>query len=497
MNQIQLNCDTFFSKGAKISFQKFDSLELKEKDLEELELISSTVLSGSLCEIYFFNVSFLSTQFTKVNFKNCDMRSADIGSVWASECLFSHTDFSNASFSDSTFIGCTFDECIFKSISLTRCQFIDCTFNQFLIDDSTFSLNTFIRCHIIKTEFTESFYYQIFENCTFDKTHINPYLLGFNFGISSMDFVQDLSKSNTLETESALRDCGLYINAAIYRINQLHDYYDEAMVACVAALGKMIQNDILVKADEIEFLKNLTSYFKERKEIAPISMVHIWQLMNSFITDVSSNVAINKAAPYIREYANMLYFDFIDFQTNMECAFRQYPQNFNITDTAELIITYVKKPNVDLLQYLIEFTNLVGSNCPMPIFTHAESGSYIEFHNIATAIIPYIQTFFCFLGVVVPFVIYRKQKKDNQHEKQLEKIENITTSEKNKISITLEFSESKPSPILLPNTDSISPKTSAIVADVKRIIDNQPQISNNGFGGYNSQNVKAITINLN
>ena len=154
MNQVSLNYDTIFSKGAKISFQKFDSLELKDKDLEELELISSIVLSGTLCKIYFFNVSILSTQFTRVKFEDCDMKSADIGSVWASECLFVNTDFSNATFSDSTFIKCTFDECIFKSINLTRCQFIDCTFNQFLIDDSTFSLNTFTRCHIIKTEFT-------------------------------------------------------------------------------------------------------------------------------------------------------------------------------------------------------------------------------------------------------------------------------------------------------------------------------------------------------
>ena len=38
MNQVSLNYDTIFSKGAKISFQKFDSLELKDKDLEELEL---------------------------------------------------------------------------------------------------------------------------------------------------------------------------------------------------------------------------------------------------------------------------------------------------------------------------------------------------------------------------------------------------------------------------------------------------------------------------
>lgn len=496
MNQVSLNYDTIFSKGAKISFQKFDSLELKDKDLEELELISSIVLSGTLCKIYFFNVSILSTQFTRVKFEDCDMKSADIGSVWASECLFVNTDFSNATFSDSTFIKCTFDECIFKSINLTRCQFIDCTFNQFLIDDSTFSLNTFTRCHIIKTEFTESFYYQIFEDCIFEKANINPYLLGFNFGISPLNF-EGTSTIKITETEAMLKNCGLYINAAIFRINQLHGYYDEALIACVAALGKMIQNDILVKADEIEFLKNLSSYFQERKEIAPISMLHIWQLLNRLIIDASSSIAINKAAPYIREYANTLYFDFIDFQTNMEHAFSQYPDCSNMTDAAELVITYLQKPSIDLLHYLVEFTNLVGKNCPMPVFTHAEKGSYIEFHNIAIAIIPYVQTFFGLLGVIVPFVIYKKQKQDQQPEEQSTKSENITTSEKTEISITLKFSECKPSPILLPNTDSISPKTSTIVADVKRIIETQPQISNNGFGGYNSQNVKAITINFN
>lgn len=496
MDQVGLNGDIFFSKKAKISFQKFDFLELKEKDLEELELISSIVLSGTLSKINFFNVSILSTQFTKVKFENCDMKSADIGSVWANECLFVNTDFSDATFSDSTFINCTFDECIFKSINLNRCQFVDCTFNRFLIDNSTFSLNTFIRCRITKTEFTESFYYQIFEDCIFEKANINPYLLGFNYGISSFEF-EELSNIKITETETMLKNCGLYINAAILRINQLHDHYDEALIACVAALGKMIQNDILVKADEIEFLKNLTSYFQGRKEIAPISMLHIWQLLNGLLVDLSSSIAINKAAPYIREYANTLYFDFIDFQTNMERTFRQYPDCSNMADTAELVITYLQKPRIGLLQYLVEFTNLVGENCPMPIFTHAENGSYIEFHNIAIAIIPYLQAFFGLLGVAVPFVIYRKQKQDHQQEEQAKKSENITTGEKTEISITLQFSECKPSPILLPNTDGISQKTSTIVADVKRIIETQPQINNNSFGGYNSQNVKAITINFN
>lgn len=483
------------TKGAKLNFQVFPTLDLEDEDLELLHLISSAILSGHLRNVCFYNASFLSTKFSSVSFEECDLKSSDLCSIWASDCCFQNTDFSSATISDSTFVNCIFDGAKFESISLTRCQFIDCTFEQLLIDDSTSSLNTFIRCNIKNTHFTESFYYQIFDNCTFDKVQMDPFLLGFNFGFSPNVLSQLVTTSALKEADDDFIRKKLYINSAILRINQVQNYYDEAMIACVAALGQMIKNDILIKADEIEFLKNLTSYFQESKQIAPISVLQIWQLLNNNIMNISANVAANKAMPFIREYKNMLYFNFIDFQKELQDCIHQLPLASDITETAELKVVYSEEPQLPLLNYLMEFSTLAGPNCPKPSLIRTEKGSFHEYHEIAVAILPYLQTLFGFLGVVVPIVIYKQQKQDHEKEEQEKNIiTNIEGKEKIEISITTKAANQ--SPILLPNANVITSDTNIVTADVIKILASQPMKNNFGFCGYNNHNIQSITINF-
>lgn len=493
MNKLQIQTTDSLIKGAKLNFQNFQSLFLDDKNLELLELISSTISSGHLRNVNFFNASFLSTKLSEINFEGCNLTSTDICSVWASNCRFINSDFSDATISDTSFVKCIFDGAIFKSVSLTRCQFIDCTFEQFLMDDSTFSLNSFSRCHIKRTNFTESFYYQIFKDCTFNEVQMDPILLGYNFGFSDETFAQLTNNVNLNEIDQDFRSKELYINAAILRINQVQNYYDEALRACVSALIKMIQNDILIKADEIEFLKNLTLYFEEHNQIAPISILRIWRLLNDCLIAASPNVAVNKAAPHIREYSNMLYFRFIDFQKELQQCIKQFPQDLNNTDIAELKIVYSDKPAIPLLDYLIEFTALIDGRCPMPNLIRTEKGSFHEYHNIAIAIIPYLQTFMSLLGVVTPFIIYKKQKTDEAKKEQAKCKECTSESEKMEVEITFNSTGTACTPIFLPDNNSITPQTNNMISNVVKIVGNQ-KINGIGFGGYNTQNIQSITI---
>ena len=494
MKNIKLKNNDLLIKGAKLNFQNFNSLELIDINLEFIHLISSTVLSGNLQNICFYNASFLSTKFSKVTFEKCNLKSADICSIWANSCYFHSTDFSNATISDSTFIKCTFDKSVFESVSLMRCQFIDCTFEQFLIDDSTFSLNTFIKCRIKETHFTESFYYQIFDNCTFYKVSMLPSLLGFNFVFSSKVFAKLSKGVDISEIEIDFINNGLYINAAIFRINQIQNYYDQAMTACVAAIGKMIEHDILIKAEEIEFLKNLTCYFYEHKQIAPISILQIWKLLNNYTLNALTNTSASKAMSHIREYANMLYFNFIDFQKELQEYLDQLPKNFSITDTAELKIIYSNKPIFPLLDLLTEFSTLVHPKCPVPNLIRTEKGSFIEYHNIAVAVIPYLQTFFSFLGIVVPIIIYKNEKKINDYKENEKKSIATNSTENTELKITLTTNGVNCSPILLPGCTNITSNTNVIVSDMVKILESQQKINRAGFCGYNAQNIQSITI---
>lgn len=486
-------------KGGRFNLQVIHSIEIHDRDLEFMHITSSDILVGRFTNVCFYNASFLSTKLSDVTFSNSNLKSTDICSILAKNCIFQNVDFSNATISDSTFIHCKFDQSMFNSVSLTRCQFIDCTFVQFPMDDSTFSLNTFTRCHINKTAFTESFYYQIFDECIFCNVKMDPQLLGFNFGFSSSVFerLSDGADLNLVETDFIKK--GLFINAAIFRINQIHKFYDEALIACVAALCKMIEDDILIKTDEIEFLENLTMHLRKNRQLAPISILRIWKLMTNAVVDPAPNTAKSKAIPHIRRFVNTLYLCFQDFQNELQGLLAKVPKFFDVNRTAELSIVYTEKPSVPFLECLIELSRLADPNCPMPRLLRTETGSFHEFHEIALIVIPYLQTFFSFLSVVAPFVIYKLQKKDQQCEKKQQGQTSKVDSDKiepSVIKITLSPAQESQSLFLLPNNNIITPATNKIIYDVANMLMVQPIANNPAFCGYNTQNIRSITISF-
>lgn len=504
MKEIVRKHDDLLAKGAKLNFQVFPRLEIASKNLERIHLNSSAVLSGELKNVCFFNASFFSTKFSDVTFARCNLQSIDMCSIWANGCQFLNCDFSEATISDSTFINCHFDNAVFDSISLTRCQFIDCRFQDISTDDSTISLNTFTGCRIVGADFKESFYYQVFENCIFSDVNIMPELLGFNFGFS-LEVFKILSQNANLDELCAnFIDDGLFVNAAILRINQLQDHYDAAIVSCVVALGQMIQNDILIKADEIEFLKSLTMYLQARQQIAPISVLRIWQLLDNYLMCESANTAASKAMPHIREFANTLYFDYMEFQKKLQEQLARLPQTNSATDMAELQIIYAEEPTLPLLDCLVQFSTLADSTCPEPHLLRTERGSFHEFHEIAVIVIPYVQTLLTLLGVVVPIVIYEKQKqhqeetppdlakaKQDQGEK---KAGELPAEVSSRLEITLSLSEAGQSAIFLPNTEVIKPETNAFLSNVMKAPSIQTLINSADFSGYNRKNIQSVTI---
>jgi len=493
MKEITQKHDNLLTKSAKLNFQVFPHLEVADRNLEYLHLSSSAVLSGELNNVCFFNAAFFSTKFSNVAFTQCNLKSIDMCSVWVSGCRFLDCDFSGATISDSTFINCSFDDAILESISLTRCQFINCSFKCISTDDSTISLNTFTGCRIEQAEFKESFYYHTFENCTFSGVNIAPELLGYNFGFSP-DLFEKLSQGIDLDgLEASFTSNGLYVNAAILHINRLQDHYDMAMIACVAALGQMIQNDILIKADEIEFLKNLTMYFQARQQIAPISVIRIWQLLNNYFMNESPNTAASKAMSHIHEFANTIYFDYMKFQEKLQGQLMQLPQADNVTDMAELQIVYEEEPVLPLFDCLVQFSALANPACSKPHLLRTEKGSFHEFHEIAVIVIPYVQTLLALLGVVAPIAIYEKQKQDQN--KAVAKPE-PPAEVSSKVEITLPASKADQSLILLPNTTIIKPETNVILSNVMNASCTQVLINSTDFSGYNGKNVQSITIHI-
>ena len=490
MEHIIAQYDALLIPGAKLSFQTVHNVELSSKDLTLLQLTSSSILEGRFQNTVFYNASFLSTKFSNVVFEYCNLKCTDICSIWAKDCVFNASDFSDANVSDSTFIRCTFDRTMFERISMLNCQFIDCVFEQFPISDSSLALNTFTRCIIKNTNFTESFYYQIFEDCTFRNVDMPISLLGFNFGFSEEVFKQLKNGADFSMLEDDFLKKGLLINAAILRVNQVKDYYNQAMIACAVALKKMIQSDILVKADEIRFLKEITMYLEKQGKLVPASILQIWQILSSLTEEKRQNTSAGKAFPYIQEYANTLYFSFQKFQEQLQEKLDMLPKWTNPAETAVLKIVFTVAPELSLLSLLRNMTAKLCPQSPAPELIRTEHGSFIAIHKIATIIIPYLQTLFAFLGVVSPFVVHhlenrrqtlKTEENDSQSGFQLSK----TPSQ-----ITVETKTS----IALPNKAIISTSTNVVISGTVQIINEIKILDSPDFAGYNPQNIQSITV---
>lgn len=150
---------------------------------------------------------------------------------------------------------------------------------------------------------------------------------------------------------------------------------------------------------------------------------------------------------------------------------------------------------------MTKLSDLAPLGCPSPRLIRVERGSFREFHEIAVVVIPYLQTLFAFLGVVVPVVITKKESSSNKEtkEKLLEtktdkNVSDSTTKEDRSIEITLSTTTEHQPPILLPSVTTISPATSQIVYDVAKVLGSQPIVKRTAFCGYNTYNIQSITI---
>lgn len=483
-----------FKPFAKLNFYSFDDLILNNIDANSMELSSSSINKGEFHNVNFFSSSFLSTKFSAVNFNKCEMSGSDICSVWCKDCIFFETNFDDSTITDSIFINCRFKNSTLKNIMLSNTQFIDCVFEQMPIENSTVTLNTFTNCIIRNTNFTESFYYQIFEKCEFFNVELDPVLLGYNFGFSK-DIFAKINKNIdlTLVEEDFINNYFL-INAAILHINQASLHHDLAMLACVTAMCQMIRQDILVKNDEIQFLKRITSYLNKNNMISPFIQMKMWQYLTTLLDSDEKNVSLSQAMPYVREYANTIYFDFQNFQKELEHKLNNTKYGNSLTTVVEIEIVYSIAPAFQLVQLLEHIRKSFSPDALPAKLLYSKQGSFIEKLQIAEAILPYFETFLSLLGCVIPFIIYRMETKNtknnrNHSKDNEEKKEAKIPTTKNSQGIYIPTS-----PIIIPHIKSVEPSTSKMIADITGIIVENGLSDSIDFYGYNYKNIKSITI---
>lgn len=429
------------------------------------------------------NISYLTVQsssFTNSTFKNCDivgckfynnkfsgvsLDNDDIISLQISNCQFENVSFNGTCIEDIDFKNCIFDNCSFNNFTMKNCCFSGCEFYKFKPSCCLCELNNYIECIFTNSAFSSSFHYQIFSGCVFNNTSIELELLGYNYGLLSNDQIA-IKNNNSEKYYSTNRidqlyrnylEQNLYANAFILKINFEYDDNPSVLLLWADFLEIIIKNDIIIKSNEILFIKNLTSYFSRKKQIAPLLLF----ALNNKLIDTLHKLPIenSKIKDEIILLINNTYFEFKKIVQEFSNKIDDYP-----SENGKLLIEmkYLEKPEKDLSQILNQFG--VGY-CEQ---VKTESGSFYEWISCPDNMIKCLEIFLMLLGIAVP-IVYDSIKTKKKTEKKQADVFDLSENTSTNITINVTINNGC------------------------QILNNCNFVENN-FYGYNNKNVQKVKI---
>lgn len=456
----------------EIEYKKIEKSFFKNQNFSYVTIRNSIITNCHFENVDLRNCDLLSTKIYSSIFNKVSFDSADIFSIWFSDCQFINTDFTGAGIEDITFVNCTFENCIFGDVSLKNCVFINTKFIKIIPDSCTFSLNNYKECSFKECVFKGSFQYQIFESCQFEKVTMDSNILKYNFGLGQTSGITYIHNSDMVQDIDFLKhelifECSknkLFINAVLVDYNFAKEINPVLAIKSIKAIGVMIKNEILLRNDELYFLKNIFHHFYINKLIAPIVLYKLFEeLKKIYVEDYSDNIVIAKSKETLHLISNSVYWDFSDFCEQLKLS---SIKKIKYIAPAYLSIHYVNEPQVQL-------SFLLNQCLPGTFYrTSTKNGSFWEYIEVGQNGLEILKIFIQLLGITVP-IIYSETKEKHKKEPPKTKIQkdveiNITDSRNQK------------------DTAELIQKTCQLI--------NASDMLTSDQRGYNNNNIKEIKI---
>ncbi len=469
---INMNSPALSILTQDVNFKDIKGSTFKDCNMHHVSINNSFITDCLFENANMNHCDLLSTKIFSSTFNNVDLDGADIFSMFFSNCKFINTDFSAAGIEDITFSDCIFEECDFNGVGLKNCQFKNCIFRKIKPDSSTFSLNRFEKCTFSDCIFKGSFVYQIFQYCQFDKVIIDSNILKYNYGLGNLLGITYLYKAKEMLNgdmlkQNLLADCveqKLFINAVLVDYNFSHEINPKLAVKTIEAINIMIKKELLLRADELTFLKNLFHHLFINNLIAPIVLYRLFEELKKIdIGDCHNNIVLNKSRETLYIISNSLYFDFCDFCEQLKKTIGQ--TNSDIVPV-NIKIHYNEEPKIPLDLML----NQYFPNTFRRIST--EEGSFLEYLEVGQYGLEILNIFLQLLGITIPIIyseIKEKHKKSQPQTVIRKNVEiNVISSQADK------------------NVSELIQNTCQLINSSDILVDDQQ--------GYNNTNIQEIEV---
>ena len=440
--------------------------KIENVDIYKEKISYFTVQNSFFSKSTFKNCDIVGCKFYNCSFNNIQLNYADIISLWITNCIFVNVCFDGTCIDDIDFQNCVFKNCSFNNFTMKNCRFLKCKFYAFKPSCCLCELNYYMDSSFTDSIFSSSFHYQIFSNCKFDNTTTDLELLGYNYGLLSNNQIT-VERQNTgsiipeIEPSRLYKKYikqNLYVNALILRIN--YEYNDDQTIILLWAefLEAMIKNNIIIKSNEILFVKNLISFFSNNNNIAPILLFEL----NNKLINIINHYPVNnqKTKDDIILLINNLYFE---FKKHTQMFLDTISDPIQTSQKVIIEIKYLEKPKMDLSHILNQF----GMGKCHQVKT--AKGSFLEWISCPNSIISCLEILLMLLDVTVPIVYDSLKAKKN--------------SNKNNRTDVLDLSKN----------DITDIKVNVIINNGCQILNGCNFVENN-FYGYNNKNVQTIKI---
>lgn len=468
-----MNLPSKNSLDREIVFKNIEQQIFENVDAQKITIKNSIIRNCDFINVNLEHCDLLSSKLYDVSFKNVSFECADIYSLWFSECKFSNVDFSDAGIEDITFVNCQFSHCIFKNVGLKNCVFSASYFIGINPISASFTLNQYHKCKFEQCKFFGSFEYQIFNQCIFDNVEMEYSLLKYNFGIGKKEI--RYKKDNMLiEYPSQLyellsNECrvqNLFLNASFVSFNMPSSINPQVILKSIDAIDIILSRGILIRNDELYFLKNLYQFMYQEKMIPPILLYQLLTKIRGLNALEQSNIAYSKSRDALTLICNDLYSNFFMFCDDLQQTLECLPQ---YETPLKVLIDYENEPNISLAELL--------NQCSPNTFVRVnqEYGSFHEIIEMLPNGLDILNIFLQILGISIPIIYTEIKERKNKLNKNntIEKVVNLN--------ITNERNTKKSAKI-------VQQTCQTIIAS---------GILNDNLQGYNNSNIRKINIQYN
>lgn len=480
-----------------VVFKTISHQNLNDKEAIRMSINNSIIEHCSFNNINMKHCDILSTKICNSTFNKVDLRNTDLLSLWISDCQFIEVDFSGADIEDITFSNCSFQDCVFKNVELKRCYFSNTKFINITPDSSSFVLNNYTNCYFQNCNFKNSFHYQIFGDCKFQNVVLDYNILKYNYGIDVNSEITFMDKDkiqnseqlyNLLKTECIEQQ--LYINSVLIDYNFQDKINPILVLNSIKAIGCMIENDILIRNNELHFLRNLYHHLYAEEIIAPIILYKLFKTLQEIYMkwrSCKSNISFAKCKDELYMISNSLYFDFSDFCEQLK---KKISPITGCTYPIFIDIHYNDEPEK-------EISTILNKYQPGTFYRiSTKKGSFWEYLEVGQNGLEIFKMFIQLLGIAAP-IIYAEYK-----EKRKDKLSKVTAHEHVETENSNMKNQSDISGLIKQACESINssdiltknqPDVTELMQQTCELI-NSSDILTENQSGYNKDNIQQIYV---